>query len=568
MHDDTPSSGASAPPIIDVDTLNLADRVAKARARLPYQYDPALTKVLSDAELRAERELEEWIREQERQRRRRQLEALLESEDKAREARLAAEDKAREAQAKIQQADIDDLLTARTALAAQRRESSPHSKLARLHRERTWLGRTAVAILVVGMLWSAVNVQHNVAPGASATDALYWFSYLIEAMISACLIMLMIATPRAIEWKAGVNRLGIGGIVTAEVLLLSLTIALNTFPYLRNGQKWEVFTHGIAPMMIAVSMLIHHVVSAIYGGAIAKAAAEIPAEESPLQQPVVHHRAERLDVRDAERFGALDAGAESAVLAGTRSGAGHPALDPALARTAPRSPESEHTDSVADADADPAAVPATAGSTADPALDPAVHPAPALTSENADESATAAAMAAATEEPALRGGTAGPQSTAGSPGADPAPTQPMPVLVRRRGTAGQPSEHAPRQPNKEFAELQAARRNPNLDGLGDGGTGSEGAFSTSATALQQDWISPLYDLAAEIQGRGVASTKSIELVVQVIALTDEGRSINRIADKTVTGLSHHTVKAIRDELASIRHEQIEAGGGRVINLRK
>ncbi|MFD8248884.1 hypothetical protein [Nocardia sp. NPDC059691] len=260
---------------IEDEVTQLARRVEKARGRLAYQFDPALTEALSEDELYAERELAERIRTQERGQRWKEAQAAA-----------AASDRARQTTEAIEKADMRDLLLARKAIAAQRRESSPHAKLASLYRHRSWSLRALAGVVAAGMLWSAVNVQHNIAPGG-ATDPLYWFSYLLEGMISVCLIIIMIGTNKVAEWGVIDNR---RQVATAEVALLALTVSLNTYPYLRAGAWYDAAVHAIAPVMIGVALLIHDAASARYGLAIARATEQVrdlpdPAEQIRLTLP-------------------------------------------------------------------------------------------------------------------------------------------------------------------------------------------------------------------------------------------------------------------------------------------
>ncbi|AYF77527.1 hypothetical protein D7D52_31130 [Nocardia yunnanensis] len=255
----------------------LAQRVEKARGRLAYQYDPALTDALSETELVAERELAERIREQERAQRWKQAEAAA-----------SAADRARQTTEEIEKADIRDLLLARKAIAAQRRESSPHAKLASLYKHRAWSQRALAGVVAAGMLWSAVNVQHNIAPGG-ASDPLYWFSYLLEGMISVCLVIIMIGTNKVAEWGVIDSR---KQVVVAEIALLSLTVVLNTYPYLKQGSYYDVAVHAIAPVMIGVALLIHNAAAGRYGLAIVRATDQIrdlpdPGEQLRRAAPVV-----------------------------------------------------------------------------------------------------------------------------------------------------------------------------------------------------------------------------------------------------------------------------------------
>lgn len=254
---------------IEDEVTQLAERVERARGRLAYQFDPALTEALSEDELHAERDLAERIRDQDRGQRWKEVQASA-----------SASDRARQTTEEIEKADMRDLLLARKAIAAQRRESSPHAKLASLYRHRSWSLRALAAVVVAGMLWSAVNVQQNIAPGGSS-DPLFWFSYLLEGMISACLIIIMIGTNKVAEWGVIDNR---RQVAIAEIALLALTVSLNTYPYVRAGEWYDAAVHSVAPVMIGVALLIHDAVSSRYGMAIARATEQVRELPDPAEQ--------------------------------------------------------------------------------------------------------------------------------------------------------------------------------------------------------------------------------------------------------------------------------------------
>lgn len=245
---------------LEDDVSQLAQRVERARGRLAYQFDPALTDALSEDELRAERELAERIREQDREQRWKHTQAMASASDRSRQTTEA-----------IEKADMRDLLLARKAMASQRRESSPHAKLASLYRHRSWSLKALAGVVGAGMLWSAVNVQQNIAPGGP-TDPLFWFSYLLEAMISVCLIIIMVGTNKVAEWGVIDNR---RQVALAELALLGLTVTLNTYPYVSQGRWYDVAVHAVAPVMIGVALLIHDAVSARYGLAITRATSQV-----------------------------------------------------------------------------------------------------------------------------------------------------------------------------------------------------------------------------------------------------------------------------------------------------
>ncbi|MEV0077779.1 hypothetical protein AB0H58_15355 [Nocardia neocaledoniensis] len=253
---------------VEDDVSQLAQRVERARGRLAYQFDPALTDALSEDELRAERELAERIREQDREQRWKHTQAMAQASDRARQTTEA-----------IEKADMRDLLLARKAMAAQRRESSPHAKLASLYRHRSWSLKALAGVVGAGMLWSAVNVQQNIAPGGP-TDPLFWFSYLLEAMISVCLIIIMVGTNKVAEWGVIDNR---RQVALAEIALLALTVTLNTYPYVRDGRWYDAAVHAVAPVMIGVALLIHDAASARYGLAITRATSQIRDMPDPAE---------------------------------------------------------------------------------------------------------------------------------------------------------------------------------------------------------------------------------------------------------------------------------------------
>ncbi|MFD6451879.1 hypothetical protein ACFWF3_13945, partial [Nocardia sp. NPDC060220] len=146
-----------------------------------------------------------------------------------------------------------------------------HAKLASLYRHRSWSLKALAGVVGAGMLWSAVNVQQNIAPGGPS-DPLFWFSYLLEAMISVCLIIIMVGTNKVAEWGVIDNR---RQVALAELALLGLTVTLNTYPYVREGRWYDVAVHAVAPVMIGVALLIHDAVSARYGLAITRATSQV-----------------------------------------------------------------------------------------------------------------------------------------------------------------------------------------------------------------------------------------------------------------------------------------------------
>ncbi|WP_052172938.1 hypothetical protein [Nocardia sp. BMG111209] len=245
MVDDQSSGSAGSSEIAE-----LRQRVATARGKLPLQTDPALLEAMSDSEIAAERELAEWIRAQRRQQRRRAV-----------SNELASEQRDRKVADSIRRSDEADAHWHRRALAARRRVSSPDARLAQLFRRAEWSSRALIAVVVLGMIWAGVNVQHNLVPSGNMADPLYWLSYGFEAMISIPIITIMVVTTTAARWGRDVAR---GKVVLLEIGLLSVTIALNAGPHIAAGRMAHAAEAAVAPIMVGVIIWLHAWVAARY----------------------------------------------------------------------------------------------------------------------------------------------------------------------------------------------------------------------------------------------------------------------------------------------------------------
>ncbi|QIS17733.1 hypothetical protein [Nocardia terpenica] len=228
----------------------LAQRVATARGKLPLQTDPALLEELSEAEIAAERDLAEWIRAQRRRQRRRAVAAELSAERRDRRVARA-----------LRRADDADARWHRRALAARRRVSSPDARLAQLYRRAEWSSRALIGVVVLGMVWAGVNVQHNLVPSGDMSDPLYWLSYGFEAMISIPIITIMVVATTAARWGREIAR---GKVVFLEAALLGVTIALNAGPHLVSHAPARAAEAAVAPVMVGVVIWLHAWVSGRY----------------------------------------------------------------------------------------------------------------------------------------------------------------------------------------------------------------------------------------------------------------------------------------------------------------
>ncbi|MBF4995661.1 hypothetical protein IRT45_00655 [Nocardia sp. BSTN01] len=250
----------------------LARRVATARGKLPLQADPALFAELSDREIAAERDLAEWIRAQRRRQRKRAVTAQLSAEKRDRRVALA-----------LRRADDADARWHRRARAARMRVSNSDARLAQLFRRAEWSSRALIGVVVLGMVWAGVNVQHNLVPSGDMSDPLYWLSYGFEAMISIPIITIMVVATTAARWGRDIDR---GKVVFLETALLGVTIALNAGPHLVAGAPARAAEAAVAPVMVGVVIWLHAWVSARYAQLID----DIPMEDIDSELPPTGYR--------------------------------------------------------------------------------------------------------------------------------------------------------------------------------------------------------------------------------------------------------------------------------------
>ncbi|MBC7299780.1 hypothetical protein [Nocardia salmonicida] len=260
----------------------LAQQIDRARGRVAIQSDPALIEMLTDGELKAAQDDAQKIRRRHRSQQRRIATATIKAEKRAAMDQLRAEADEQRIQSKIRASELRDQLRAQRALAEHQRTASPHAQLADLYTHRSRSAWAMAAVVIAAMVISATNVQHNLAPNTTWADPSWWTAYFIEALVSVCLVVLMVGTPKAAQWGITDGR---GKVMAAEIGLLVLTILLNTFPYIRNPDLFGFGTHAVAPTMIGVAILIHHAMSQRYSKAVAKAAGELDGAAAATNHP-------------------------------------------------------------------------------------------------------------------------------------------------------------------------------------------------------------------------------------------------------------------------------------------
>ncbi|MEV0048472.1 hypothetical protein AB0H60_34090 [Nocardia rhamnosiphila] len=391
----------------------LPDRVREANERIAHQDDPALLAALSERELRDARALAEQIRDHER------------SEQLARiQAAAGAAKRVRETADKLAEREAADLLRAAQAIGEQRHSSSPHAKVAYLHHRKSRILSILAGVVAGSMLFSAVTVQQNIAPGLDVANPMFWLSYGLEALISAVLVALMLSTADTAEWEV-IAKDKLWQVYAVEGVLLTASVGLNTFPYIRAGDEWGFGVHVVAPVMIGVALVTHRIAAGRYGRAIEAATAAIP-DDDDLQARLA----------SLTRVGDAGNGIFAGVLAGPTaeqqrsSEAEQPATQHATEHTATATEQSaQHV-----AEHKPEAVLRSSGAPAPERR--AVQQAPATQPRVAGEWSTPANGPEQTDVPALDAGTqdAGPV------------TEPLPVLrTAQQNTAPQtrPEQSAP-----------------------------------------------------------------------------------------------------------------------------
>ncbi|MEU1986117.1 hypothetical protein [Nocardia sp. NPDC019395] len=491
----------------EVDPLlaaELADRVQVAHDRLAHQDDPALVQALSQRELDEKRRVAERVREHGR----REEVARLQSVE-------SAADQVRRATAEIVRADADDLVTARKALAEQRREASPHAQLAHLYRIKKWSGRALAGVVVAAMLWSAVNVQQNIAP-TGAEDPLFWASYLLEALISTVLVVFMISGSAVARWKI---TEGEDLIRRIEVALLVATVTLNTYPYFTPLKIWDIVVHAVAPVMIGVALFGHDAVGKRLGAAIEKASAQLPPEDDITTRLEALTTATRpAPTAPADPAPAVHTGPAFAELDTAPAVDAHPAPAPD-AHTETGSAHAHH--------------PMRTGTRID------AYPRP-VADAHAHHYATEPAAPAEAAHPTVHIDTTPNPATGAHP--DPAGVH---VHPQRPATPEQPAEPVSLvKPEPVPAAPTAA---PDAQGTR---TAHAGAHEAAA-------------MAVELVRQG-ATTKPAEEVTEVLARASAGVAPTTIARET--GLHHRTVAKILSAAEELRRPRVAAAGGQIIEL--
>ncbi|NKQ59221.1 hypothetical protein HFP15_40920 [Amycolatopsis sp. K13G38] len=228
-----------------------AQQVAESRARVHYQGQlVGLRKQeLTDDEFDAIADLEKEKREQTRQQELRHFEAELADADAEFEAGRTLKKSARRFEAaRAKSTAVMQEWRQRAAHAAERL-TSHDMRLAQLTRQLTWTRRVLITLMAVGMAWSAVNVQHNLVPSGNSAEALFWVSYGVEALVSGCLIVLLMTSATLERWGYDRARHGRSG-YALEAVLVFVSLGLNIGTPLSHGDVPLALEYSVAPLMV------------------------------------------------------------------------------------------------------------------------------------------------------------------------------------------------------------------------------------------------------------------------------------------------------------------------------
>ncbi|MGV9408329.1 hypothetical protein ACWDOP_00325 [Nocardia sp. NPDC003693] len=492
-------------------TADLPARVQAAYGRLAHQYDPALREARSVRELAAERGVAEAVREHERDE---QVADLATAKATALEVRKAA--------AELVRAEARDLVTARRALASQRRESSPHAQLAALYRVKKRVLAALAGVVLAMMLVSATNVQQNLAPGGPS-EPLFWMSYFLEAGLSVVLVAFMVSGSAVARWEITERDTAIR---VTEIGLLLGSIYLNVYPYMNTPTGWhwrDIAAHGAAPVAMGIALIAHALVAKRMGAAIAKASAQLPADaedDTVARLAALTRSVSRPDTTptDPGPGGGID-------------------LDDELAQlvTAPVHTPDAHPTAAESAHAHP------------PVRTPGAHAHSEvhIESAHADEQAPARPADSTTEEPSAHPAEADAHSGQGSAHSVPA--------VDAQGAHEDQDAGAVTQ----VLDLTQLSHPPVEQPVG--AEDAQGARHAHAGARE------VRTVAAELVRCGV-TTKSVEDVTAVLELAAAGVAPSTVARDT--GVHYRTVVKLLNNARALRQPRLATNGGHVIDLER
>lgn len=239
----------------------LATRVEVAEDYVTLQRSQALIEQMTPEEIEAERavhalrrakdrEFEQWeigrsLRSRKRTARRASLRSWLDHRAGTKDRTAAASDR-------------------RWHVKAQRirkRLTSTDARIATQIRSATLWSNLLIALMIVGLAYTGVTVQHNFVPSGDKADPRWWLALGLEAMCSVALMALMRFDARAsLAGIARTTRQTASGWTVKGVLLLA-SLAAAAGPSVVAGDAMGFVSTAWAPVLVAGVLLIHDRIS-------------------------------------------------------------------------------------------------------------------------------------------------------------------------------------------------------------------------------------------------------------------------------------------------------------------
>jgi hypothetical protein len=287
--------------------------------------DTALSEAPTEAEIGAEIDLAVWTREQYRRQRKKRV-----------RAEIAARDRARRTAAGISRQENRYLRWSDRARAAKRRATNPDALTAMAHRRAVWSSWALRAVVMVGLLWSAVNVGRNLMPEGTHVGSMWWLQWVlgfgVEAMISVPILVIMVQATTAARLGMDVDRTRF---VAFESALLLTTVALNAGPSVVGHEYMRAAAYSVVPMIVAFLVWLHAHVAANYGQLISA----IPGPDDDGVRDVDDQDEDPMVSALSSSFRTLTSPAGSVSAPGTLARDDHPASGPDRARLIWQVPE-------------------------------------------------------------------------------------------------------------------------------------------------------------------------------------------------------------------------------------
>jgi len=157
-------------------------------------------------------------------------------------------------------------LAASAQAAAEVRAYQTHPDVVayKIERTNTWTMRLIWIGLILGLAFTAVNVQQFASQGATTEDLAWWTAWLLDPMVSLILIGVLIGEQNIARHNIASTR----WIRATKWAALAATYSMNTWSSWAAGHADDIVLHSVPPLMVvfaaeAVTDLRHLVTRAV-----------------------------------------------------------------------------------------------------------------------------------------------------------------------------------------------------------------------------------------------------------------------------------------------------------------